>query len=48
MINNNTNKSVVDLICEHNDNLNDNKISSNQENLIIKLKKTPKIISNIF
>ena len=46
-INNNANKNVVDLICEHNDNLNDNKISSNQENLIIKLKKTPKIISII-
>lgn len=46
-INNNSNKNVIDLICEHNDNLNDNKISSNQENLIIKLKKTPKIISII-
>lgn len=46
-INNNYNKNVVDLICGHNDKLNDYKISSNQENLIIKLKKTPKIISII-
>lgn len=46
-INNNLNKSVIDLICYHNDNLTDSKISSNQDNLIIKLKKTPKIISII-
>lgn len=43
-INNNPDKSVLNLICQHHDNLNDSKISSNQENLIIKLKKTPKII----
>lgn len=46
-ITNNIDKNVFDLICNHNDNLNDNKISSNEENLIIKLKKTPKIISII-
>ena len=46
-VNNNSNKSVIDLICYHNDNLTDSKISSNQDNLIIKLKKTPKIISII-
>lgn len=46
-INNNSNKNVIDLICKHDDNLNDNKISSNQDNLIIKLKKTPKIIAII-
>lgn len=43
----NKKKNVFELICNHNDNLNDNKISSNEENLIIKLKKTPKIISII-
>ena len=46
-INNNSNKNVIDLICYHNDNLTDSKISSNKDNLIIKLKKTPKIISII-
>lgn len=46
-ISKNKDKKVFDLICNHNDNLNDNKISSNEENLIIKLKKTPKIISLI-
>ena len=46
-ISSNTNKSVIDLICSNKENLNDNKISSNKENLIIKLKKTPKIISMI-
>ena len=46
-IKNNFNKNIIDLICEHNDNLSYNKISSNKENLIIKLKKTPKIISII-
>mgnify|MGYP003303260327 CR=1 FL=1 len=46
-ITNNIDKDVFELICNHNDNLNDNKISSNEENLIIKLKKTPKIISMI-
>ncbi len=44
---NNPNESVADLICYNKDNLSDNKISSNKENLIIKLKKTPKIISMI-
>lgn len=46
-INNNPDKNVLDLICSNKDNLNDSKISSNQENLIIKLKKAPKIISLI-
>ena len=46
-IKNNSNKNVLDLICNNKDNLTDSKISSNQENLIIKLKKTPKIISLI-
>ena len=46
-INNNSNKNVLDLICNNKDNLTDSKISSNQDNLIIKLKKTPKIISLI-
>lgn len=46
-INNNPDKNVLDLICNNKDNLTDSKISSNQENLIIKLKKTPKIISII-
>jgi len=46
-IRNNPNKNIMDLIISHNDNLNDNKISSNEENIIIKLKKTPKIISMI-
>jgi len=46
-INNNSNKNVLNLICNNKDNLTDSKISSNQENLIIKLKKTPKIISLI-
>jgi phosphopantothenate-cysteine ligase len=46
-INNNPNTNVLNLICNNKDNLTDSKISSNQENLIIKLKKTPKIISLI-
>ena len=46
-ITNNSNDDVLDLICNHKENFTDNKISSNQENLIIKLKKTPKIISMI-
>lgn len=46
-INNNPNKSIIDLICCHSNNLTDSKISSNKENLVIKLKKTPKIISII-
>lgn len=46
-ITDNKDKNIFDLICSHNDNLTDSKISSNEENLIIKLKKTPKIISII-
>lgn len=46
-INNNPDKNVLNLICNNKDNLTDSKISSNQDNLIIKLKKTPKIISLI-
>ena len=46
-INNNVNENILDLICYHKDILNDNKISSNKNNLIIKLRKTPKIISMI-
>jgi len=44
---NNPDKKVIELLQNHNDKLIDNKISSNQENLIIKLKKTPRIISMI-
>ncbi len=40
-------ENIVDLICNNKDIINENKISSNEENLIIKLKKTPKIISII-
>lgn len=46
-IENNKEHNILDLICNHNDKLSANKISSNEENLIIKLKKTPKIISII-
>lgn len=46
-INNNPSESVIDLICCHTGNLTDSKISSNLDNLIIKLKKTPKVISII-
>lgn len=46
-INSNNDKNLFDLICNNTNNLNDNKISSNEDNLIIKLKKTPKIISMI-
>lgn len=46
-IDNNINNNVLELICNHENKLNDSKISSNEENLIIKLKKTPKIISLI-
>lgn len=46
-IKNNSSENISDLICHHNDNIKSNKISSNEENLIIKLKKTPKIISII-
>lgn len=43
----NRDKEILELICNHNDNISENKISSNNENLIIKLKKAPKIISMI-
>ena len=43
----NPDKNILDLICKPASKLTDNKISSNQDNLIIKLKKTPKIISLI-
>lgn len=46
-IDNNINENILELICKHENKLNDSKISSNEENLIIKLKKTPKIISLI-
>lgn len=46
-ISNSSSDNVYNLICNHTDKLSDNKISSNEENLIIKLKKTPKIISII-
>ncbi len=46
-IENNSNKNIIDVINSHNDNLKDSKISSELDNLIIKLKKTPKIISMI-
>lgn len=46
-IENNPGKNVIGLICGNKNNLIDSKISSNQENLIIKLKKTTKIISII-
>ena len=46
-ITNNMQKNILDLICSHNDNLSESKISSNEENIIIKLKQTPKIISII-
>lgn len=46
-INNNKEKDIYDLICKNKDNFNDNKISSYEDDLIIKLKKTPKIISII-
>ena len=43
----NNNGNALDVICNYNLKLTDDKISSNYENLIIKLKKTPKIISMI-
>lgn len=39
--------SVYKAICENKETIKENKISSNEENLIIKLKKAPKIISLI-
>lgn len=46
-INNNRAKDVYDVIVHNNDNIIGNKISSNEDDLIIKLKRTPKIISLI-
>ena len=46
-INNNKDKDVFSLIVENKDNFNDSKISSYEDDLIIKLKRTPKIISLI-
>lgn len=43
----NSDKNVLELIKNHNDKLTDNKISSEREDIIIKLKKTPKIIAII-
>ncbi len=40
-------EEMKDIICNFDEKLTDNKISSNEDNLIIKLKKTPKIISLI-
>lgn len=41
------NENFVENICNYEEGLNDSKISSSEDNLIIKLKKTPKIISLI-
>lgn len=46
-IKNNPNIDVHDLICHSQDNIKANKISSSEDDLIIKLKQTPKIISLI-
>lgn len=46
-INDNINQDVCNLICTNEDNFTENKISSYEDNLIIKLKRTPKIISLI-
>ena len=46
-INNNKDKDVYSLISNNRDNINENKISSYEDDLIIKLKRTPKIISLI-
>lgn len=46
-INNNKDKDVYSLIVKNEDNFNDAKISSYEDDLIIKLKRTPKIISLI-
>lgn len=43
----NSKENVIDVINKNQNTLNDNKISSNLDNLIIKLKKTPKIINLI-
>lgn len=46
-INKNREKDVYDVIVNNNDNITGNKISSYEADLIIKLKRTPKIISLI-
>ncbi len=46
-IKNNPNGDIYDLICHSKDNIKANKISSYEDDLIIKLKRTPKIISII-
>lgn len=43
----NQGQDIKELICTNEDNLTENKISSYEDNLIIKLKRTPKIISLI-
>lgn len=46
-IESNKNSNVTQIISNYKDGITDSKISSYEENLIIKLKKTPKIISMI-
>lgn len=46
-INNNRNIDAFDVIVNNNDTITENKISSSEDDLIIKLKRTPKIISLI-
>lgn len=46
-INNNKDKDIYELICSDKDSIKDNKISSYEDDLIIKLKRTQKIISLI-
>lgn len=46
-IKNHPNGDTYDLICHNQDNIRTNKISSYEDDLIIKLKRTPKIISII-
>lgn len=43
----NESKNIKELICQNKDVIYESKISSNEDNLIIKLKKNPKIISII-
>ncbi len=46
-INSNINDNLYELICSDENSIKDNKISSYEDDLIIKLKRTPKIISLI-
>ena len=46
-IKNHPNGDIYDLICHNRNNIRTNKISSDKDDLIIKLKRTPKIISII-